>query len=373
VSEVSFFEDKEIWSRIQKVRGIMEKKGLDVFIATVPEDVYYLSGYYTMMFRISGLFFAAIIPKDAEPSLVVPSIDLDIARKMSTIKDVKVYDFKDPAASIVKLLKKLGLTEGKVGVQLESLSAKLLEELKKKAPKSEFVNASEITSDLRMIKSEEEIKLIRRACEVTDRALEATVKMAKEGVSELDLVKKAIEIASELGSESIFWPWDIKAGPRTLVPAYYPADVKIRRGDFVTIDIGAIYKGYMSDTCRTVIVGEPSSEQRKVYRVIFEAYHSALKAVKPGIKSNDLDKIMRKIIRESGYDKYITHRFGHGVGLSIHEKPNLTSDEITLKPGMTFTIEPGIYPPLGGVRIEDTVLVTESGCERLTKYPIPEY
>nr|HDO80321.1 hypothetical protein [Candidatus Bathyarchaeota archaeon] len=175
MSEVRFFEDKEIWSRIQKVRGIMEKKGLDVFIATVPEDVYYLSGYYTMMFRISGLFFAAIIPKDAEPSLVVPSIDLDIARKMSTIKDVKVYDFKDPAASIVKLLKKLGLAEGRVGVQLESLSAKLLEELKKKAPKSEFVDASEITSDLRMVTSEEEIKLIRKACEVTDRALEATV------------------------------------------------------------------------------------------------------------------------------------------------------------------------------------------------------
>lgn len=163
----------------------------------------------------------------------------------------------------------------------------------------------------------------------------------------------------------------VLAGANAALPHGTPGLTKIKKGDLVLFDLGVVYQGYCSDITRTIAYGDITDKQAEIYNTVLKAEEAAVSAVKPGVKASELDLTARNIIAEAGYGDYFPHRLGHGLGISVHEYPSMTTtNNLQIKPGMVFTIEPGIYvPDVAGVRIEDDLLVTENGAEILTKFP----
>ena len=222
----------------------------------------------------------------------------------------------------------------------------------------------------RMIKDESEIALLREACKISDKALELTVPFIKAGITERALAAK-LEFNMKLqGADDISFKTIILTGTRTSLLHGDPGDRMLANGDFVQFDFGALYQGYHADMSRTFVVGKASEDQKEFYKIMQAAEIEAVKSLKHGVAGNYPDTVVRNIIP----DKYINHYYpglGHGVGLVIHEEPFMkNTSDFTLQAGMVVTIEPGVYiPGWGGMRIEDTVLVTKDGHEILTHFP----
>lgn len=215
----------------------------------------------------------------------------------------------------------------------------------------------------RMIKSERELLYISRAQEIAEVSLLETLPIIKPGITEKEIKLELEYKMKNHGAEDVSFDLITIAGKKTSLPHGVPGNNVVQNGDFLTFDIGALYKGYHSDTTRTFAVGCVSNKQREIYSIVYEAQTTALQAVKPGANCRDIDKIARDIISSAGYGKCFAHSTGHGVGLDIHEAPNLSpnSDRI-LSRDMVVTVEPGIYlEGEFGVRIEDMVCVTEKG------------
>ncbi|MBQ9673781.1 MAG: aminopeptidase P family protein [Ruminococcus sp.] len=228
-----------------------------------------------------------------------------------------------------------------------------------------------IVDAMRIVKDDAERELLLKAQQITERALDAVLPMLKPGVSERDIANELEHQIKIRGAQSVSFDLITITGKKTSLPHGVPSDDKIRQGDFFTFDIGSTYNGYHSDMTRTYAVGEPDDEMIKVYNIVLTAHNLAMQAVKPGVKCSEIDKIARDFIYSSGYEGYFGHATGHGVGLDIHENPTVSGRcDTVLEKGMVITIEPGIYlPEKFGVRIEDTVIVTEDGCESFASLP----
>lgn len=223
-----------------------------------------------------------------------------------------------------------------------------------------------------MIKDETELGLMRRAAEIADQAFAEVLPLVKPGVAERDLAAELEYRMKRLGAEGPAFETIVASGFRSSLPHGRASEKRIEHGDFVTFDFGAIYRGYCSDMTRTVVVGEPTEKQREIYGIVLEAQRRGVAACRAGITGKELDAVCRSYIAEKGYGEAFGHGTGHGVGRFIHEGPkvSLRGENDRLEAGMVVTIEPGIYlPGWGGVRIEDMVLVTETGCEPFTKTP----
>jgi Xaa-Pro aminopeptidase len=221
---------------------------------------------------------------------------------------------------------------------------------------------------LRMVKDEEEIKLIRAAVSLGDSLFERALQVIRPGVKEVEVAAEMEYAARRGGAEGMSFPTIIAAGERSALPHARASEAAIPRSGFVVCDFGVILAGYCSDMTRTVHVDRPGGEARRLYEAVREAQQAAVDAVRPGVSVGEVDQAARKLLQKRGFGQYFTHSTGHGVGLEIHEAPKVAADgtEI-LKPGMVITIEPGAYiPGKHGVRIEDMVVVTERGCEVLT-------
>ena len=225
--------------------------------------------------------------------------------------------------------------------------------------------------DLRAVKSDFEIECIKKAQSIAEEALNKTLPMIKPGVSEKEIAAFLEYQMNLLGSERQSFETIVVAGQKSAMPHGVPDDNKIKNGDFVTIDFGAVYKGYHSDMTRTFAVGFCADKMKDVYNTVLEANLAAEKAVIKGAKCCDIDKAARDVINDAGYGKYFTHSTGHSLGLQIHEIPSLSpKSEQVLSVGNVVTDEPGIYiDGEFGVRIEDMLLVTENGVLNLTNYP----
>lgn len=222
---------------------------------------------------------------------------------------------------------------------------------------------------LRMIKDEEELQLIRRAAQIADEAFDQILKEIRPGISEREIAFRLEVLMRERGASSSSFDMIVASGVRSALPHGTASDKLLEKGDLLTLDFGAYYKGYASDLTRTVVLGHPSEKQKEIYEIVLEACNRTIQALKPGMTGKEVDAIARDYIDSKGYGEYFGHSTGHGIGLEVHEDPHLSSrrGDLTLQPGMVVTIEPGIYlPDLGGVRIEDDVLITETGCEVLT-------
>jgi Xaa-Pro aminopeptidase len=228
-----------------------------------------------------------------------------------------------------------------------------------------------LVESLRSVKEPEELDLIRRATEVTNKAYELLVEEQFSGRTEKELAWRMEELLHDCGADGIAFPVDIAAGPTAASPHAVPGERVVQEGDLVLVDAGAIVDGYCSDCTRTYAVGDVSDSLHEVYELVREAQQAGLDAVRPGVSGRDADAAARAVIADAGYGENFGHGLGHGLGLLVHEAPALRpeSDEV-LAAGHVVTVEPGIYlSGVAGVRIEDLVVVTDDGAEMLTSIP----
>jgi Xaa-Pro aminopeptidase len=254
--------------------------------------------------------------------------------------------FESPAFSVEEYLR---LREGLLEVPLEPLPGGF--------------------QSLRAVKDEREVALIREAARIAGEALAAVREMIRPGVREREI---ALELEYRMrrgGADQVSFETIVASGANTALPHATPGSRAIADGDCVMVDYGAVYRGYRSDETCTYIVGHASARQEEVYRLVGEAHDRAIRAVRPGVSCGEIDRVARAYLEEAEVGGYFVHGTGHGVGLDVHESPRLAAGrEEILQTGMVVTVEPGIYlPGMWGIRIEDTVLVTEGGSERLTR------
>jgi len=233
----------------------------------------------------------------------------------------------------------------------------------------ELVPFTENLMAMRMVKSEEEIAIMKEAIEIADVSLQETLRIfMRPNVTEKEFAWALEKAMRDRGAEKLSFDTIVAGGENAAIIHATPTDRIFNDGEVVLIDYGMVYKGYCTDRTDTVVLGTPSDEMDKIYNIVEEAHDAAIAAIKPGMTTPQLDAIARKVIDDAGYGEYFSHSLGHGVGLEIHEYPVLSPRaETVLEPGMIVTVEPGIYlEGKGGVRIEDMVLVTEDGFEQLT-------
>jgi Xaa-Pro aminopeptidase len=234
-----------------------------------------------------------------------------------------------------------------------------------------IVNAPDLVERMRMVKSADEIERIRAACELGTGLLEEVTGTLDPGRTESQVAAQLELAARRGGAEQMAFPTIIAGGARSALPHGRASRARIPARGFVVCDFGVILSGYCSDMTRTLHVGRPSTAARTVYEAVREAQQAALDAVRPGKTVGDVDAAARKLLKKRGLLEYFTHSTGHGLGLEIHEAPRVAAGQTeVLRPGMVITVEPGVYlPGKFGVRIEDTVVLTEAGCQILTKCP----
>ncbi len=225
--------------------------------------------------------------------------------------------------------------------------------------------------DLRARKEDYELLRMRKAQQITDDAFAQILPRIREGMTEKELAAELIYCLLKQGGEGLSFDPIVVSGPNTSLPHGVPGDRKLQPGDFITMDFGVLYRGYCSDMTRTVALGYATEEMRNIYHTVLRAQLAGIAATRPGIPGKAVDEAARKVIRDAGYGDHFGHGYGHSLGLQIHESPNCNPrEERLLAPGMVCSAEPGIYlPGKFGVRIEDVVVVTSTGCEILTKSP----
>lgn len=244
-------------------------------------------------------------------------------------------------------------------------------ELYNEKVQAELKPVSGIIEKLRMIKSAEEIEILKDAAKIADDAFAHICTFIKPGVSELEVSNELEMFMRKQGATSSSFDIIVASGERGALPHGVASAKIIQSGELVTLDFGALYNGYISDITRTVAVGEPSEQMREIYEITRAAQQKALEEIKPGMTGIEADAIARDYIKSKGYGEAFGHSTGHGIGLEVHEGPALSfRSETVLVPNMAVTVEPGIYVPgVGGVRIEDDIIITEEGNVRLTHSP----
>lgn len=227
---------------------------------------------------------------------------------------------------------------------------------------------SGLIEQLRMVKAPGEIDVLKAAAKIADDAFEHICTYIKPGMTELQVSNELEFFMRSQGATSSSFDIIVASGLRSALPHGVASDKKIEQGDLITLDFGALYQGYVSDITRTVAVGEPSDKLKEIYKIVLDSQVLALEKIKPGMTGIEADAIARDYIKSKGYGEAFGHSTGHGIGLEVHEGPGLSfRSETVLEPNMAVTVEPGIYlPGIGGVRIEDDILITETGNERLT-------
>ena len=231
--------------------------------------------------------------------------------------------------------------------------------------------SSALLESLRQSKDENETRAMVAAQRIAEKALKETLDFMKPGMTEKEVAAYLEYRMVCNGAEKKSFDTIVASGPNSSKPHAVPGERKIRDGDFVTIDFGCVYQGYCSDTTRTVAMGEPTQEMRKVYDIVLQAQLAGIAAAKAGLTGKEIDGAARKVIENAGYGEYFGHSFGHSLGIEIHENPNLSPSNPNPMPvGAVVSAEPGIYlPGKFGVRIEDVLILTEDGCKNITNYP----
>lgn len=350
--------------KTERVMKALKEAGADALLLFQGADI----GYYTgFSIGPSERLAAALIPSNEDPVLVVNELEGELRGQKPWIEDVDLWrEQEDPIEILAENIERLGLDSAVIGLA-EDAPWGWVNGLKERLPAIHFVDASNYLSEVRMVKSQQELDWMRMASAVIDRALEKSYEGLHTSITEKELAAILGSEIRSLGGEVGFST--VLFGERAALPHGEPSDRELEPGDSVLVDVGAIVRGYYSDITRTVFYGEPTDRQREIYGVVQGANRVAKEAVKPGVSCESLDETARKIIEDAGFGENFIHRLGHGIGLQVHERPYIVrNNALGLEPGMTFTIEPGIYI-VGeiGVRVEDTVVCTTTGHESLTR------
>ncbi|WP_141577043.1 Xaa-Pro peptidase family protein [Actinomadura sp. WMMA1423] len=348
-------------ARRRRLAALVADRGAAALLVTRLVNVRYLTG-------LDSSRAALLVPADGPAVLATDGRYAGMAAQVCP--ELPVVVDRQVAEALVE--RAAGDGHGRVGFEAHDLTvehhAALLETARPETRPVELVPLGHLVEELRMVKDEEEIGLLREACAVTGRAFEAVLPEIRAGVTE-----RAVAIALERamvdhGADSPAFESIIASGPNGAVPHHHPGGRELQRGDLVTMDFGALYGGYHADMTRTVAIGEPAAWQRDLYDLVHRAQAAALAAARPGAETKDVDAAARDVIAEAGHGEAFTHGLGHGVGLEIHEAPLMGYDKTgKLMDRVPITAEPGVYlTGRGGVRIEDTLVVRADGPELLT-------
>ena len=347
-------------NRVNKLIEKMNEQNLDQMLVTSPADLFYLTGKW---FHPGERMIALYINVTGNHKLIVNKL-FPIYEDLG-VEILWYSDVENPIAllgSVVNKNKTLGVDKNWPSHFL----IKLMENNIGKA----FVNSSVILDRIRMIKDEEEINLMRKSSELNDKVMLDLWNVLEEGKSEKYFANLLTEIYEKHGVHELSFEPIIATSPNGADPHHGTGNDTLKKGQSIVLDIGGIYNSYCSDMTRTVFFGaEPSERHAKIYNIVKNANLKGIEAVKPGAKFSDVDKAARNYIENEGYGEFFTHRTGHSIGIETHDFGDVSSiNDDELKPGMIFSIEPGIYLKDDiGVRIEDLVLVTKDGCEVLNK------
>ena len=342
--------------RRQKLVPALRDARAGAYLATALPNVRYLSGF-------AGSNAALLITDERAILFTDPRYRTQASRE----SDCEVRIAKGPLANEISVavqrlrLKSIALERNRIGFEEYQVFASVLSGVRLK-PISGAVEA------LRMVKSADEIAAIRNSVELNSKALDQALRQFKPSMTEVDLAAEIEYRMRRLGADGTAFDTIVASGERTALPHAHPARRPIERNQLLLVDMGANVAGYASDMTRTFGVGRPDAKMRRMYRAVLESQLAAIAAVKPGVTCAQVDRAARSVLRGYRLEKLFVHSTGHGLGLEIHERPRIGRKEAAkLEPGMAITIEPGVYQEgIGGIRIEDTVVVTSQGCEILT-------
>lgn len=380
--------------RQKRLNEQIKKHGLDAILCFKAEHLRYMTGYRPLWWPISFLTRnAGIMAADQDPILfptsgcvercwdIMPWMDKDRVRPLATLDDPAIAD-NEIRKKFVPAFDELGITKGKIG--LDHVPMTVLLKLQEVFPEVEFVNGDQCVLDAQAVKNPEEIKLLRSASQHACYAMHRAINSIEAGKRECEILAEAMHSMYSNGMEVPQCSLIVTSGDGTAPLRRFASDRKINYGELVFLDLGGCFNGYFSDFTRTVIYGKPSKKHKDIYKAVYEMMMAIHRTMKPGNTTEQVNEAARKVVVDMGFKGHdYLGVLGHSVGTSglcyplIGEIAALGSEKVTvLEPGMVFSLEPGIFipgvPGGGGVRLEDTVLITEDGNEIFTTYPYDE-
>lgn len=342
--------------KITKLRELLREQKLDAILITSPINLRYMTGF-------TGTAGVAIVS----------------LHDTRFITDFRYIEQATEQAKNFTIIEHKGAIENEIKNQMSSLSLKNVGFEKNDVTYATFeryerelevslMPIAGLIEELRLVKTADELRIMKTAGEIADAAYEHIQTYIKPGVKEIEIANELEFFMRKSGATSSSFDIIVASGYRSALPHGVASEKEIQTGELVTMDYGALYQGYCSDITRTVAVGQVSNELKTIYDIVLEAQVRGVHGIKPGMTGKEADALTRDYITEKGYGKHFGHSTGHGLGLEVHEEPRLSHlSESVLAPGMVVTVEPGIYvPSIGGCRIEDDIVITESGNERLT-------
>ena len=342
--------------RLEILRTHMRNKGIEAFVISTQANIYYISKFYAE----AGVALILVSQKDA--IMISDGRFMSEAKEVTTGLDIRRWK-SSLFADLGSVLDEKNIHDVYIDEQDVCYGdAKLLDA----NTKANIHSAPSIIEDMRHIKSKEELENIQQACRIADESFDAILSFIKPGITEKEVADELEFQMRKRGASTCSFETIVASGHRGALPHGVASEKILQKGDMATMDFGALYHHYCSDITRTICIGEVDSQLLEVYDIVKEAQALGAKTLKAGVKSQDLERVIREYIQSKGYD--LIHGPGHSFGLEIHEHPFISKgSDYVFEENVVVTLEPGIYiPGLGGVRIEDDFLVTKDGCEVLT-------
>jgi Xaa-Pro dipeptidase len=356
--------------RLQKLTQQTLAHGLDG-IALVPgPNMIYVSGIHS---HLSERPIVLILPADDDPAIIIPNLEAMKAHDVG-IPEANIFAWTDEdgyTGAFQQCCAQLELADYLLGVEALHMRVLEYELLKRYAPGLQIAQADPVMTALRIVKDDEEIASMQKAIAIAEEAMQKLIPTIKIGQTEKQIAVRLRQELFNLGADSIAFGPIVSAGPNSASPHAVPTERPLQAGDLLVIDWGCYKDGYPSDITRTFAVGEIEPEFQRIYHTVKLANEQGKLTAGPGVTGEEVDRAARDVIDDAGYGSYFIHRTGHGLGLEVHEPPDMVATNTTpLAAGNVFTVEPGIYlPGRGGVRIEDNVVITADGCHVLTTLP----
>ena len=355
-------------NKVQEISKDLQSKGIDALLLGPGDDLEYLGGLKTgECERFKGLF----ILSNGKYFYVTPYLYSE-EFEAAFGKDTPAYIWEDKDwfyPTLARAMDDFDLNGKQIAVNYGIRAVDAIEIADRHRVK--LVNGWHFLDKMRIIKSSSEVEKLERATQISDAAFRELLGFIRPGMTEGEIKKQLIDLFEKHGADGPAFDIIVARRENASKPHYNGSKGVIGERDLVLVDFGCRYESYCSDTTRTVFVGEPTEEEKKLYEIVLQAQEAGEAAVRPGVPAEEVDRAARKVIEDAGYGKYFNTRLGHGIGVAVHEAPYIMEgNKMPLEPGMAFSIEPGIYiPGKIGIRIENIVVVTKDGCKPLSKLP----